>query len=78
MKILHIHIEELDKQLAVDSEIIILKEKMCSLLINYIELLMNSYEDVLIDADMIIEKILASKEREKMKIVEKLESLTDE
>ncbi len=78
LKVLHIHIEELDKELATDSEIIILKEKMCSLLINYIELLMNSYEDVLIDADMIIEKILASKEREKMKIVEKLENLTDE
>ena len=39
---------------------------------------MNSFEDVLIDPDMIMTKILTSKEKEKMKIVEKLENLTDE
>ncbi len=78
LKILHLHISNLDEELSTDTEIILLKEKISSLLINYIELLMNSHEDVLIDADMIMEKILTSKEREKMKIVEKLEGLTDE
>ena len=47
-------------------------------MLNYIELLMNSHEHILLDADMIMEKILTSKEKEKMKIIEKLEGLTDE
>ena len=78
LKILHLHISNLDEELSTDTEIILLKEKISSLLINYIELLMNSHEHILLDADMIMEKILTSKEKEKMKIIEKLEGLTDE
>jgi hypothetical protein len=77
-KVLHLHIHNLDEELKTDTDILLLKTQMASLLINYIQILMNSFEDVLIDPDMIMQKILASKEKEKMKIVEKLEKISDE
>lgn len=78
VKVLHLHIHNLDEELKTGSDILMLKNQVASLLVNYIQILMNSFEDVLIDPDMIMTKILTSKEKEKMKIVEKLENLTDE
>ena len=78
LKVLHLLIDKLDEELKTDTDILVLKEQVASLLVNYIQILMNSFEDVLIDSDMIMTKILSSKEKEKMKIIDKLENLTDE